>query len=102
MGQGVYTGKDRRRAVRFPFRAEVKVEHEGGVLAARGVDFNDDSVSIEHDTALPVGTTVTLFVVDELGNDITMHGEVARAEPCDEGRSAMVIRRIDPETVGSS
>jgi hypothetical protein len=100
MAQGVYTGTDRRRSVRFPFKAEVKIEHAGGAIEARGINFNDDAISVEHDAALDVGTAVTVFVVDELGNDITMHGDVARAEGADQGRYLIVIRRTDPAGSG--
>lgn len=100
MGQGVYTGRDRRQSVRFPIKVEIKVEHEGGTFEARGVDFNDDAVSIEHDAALAVGTAVTIYVTDELGNDITMHGEVARASELEGGRVTMVIQRIEPAGEG--
>ena len=95
MTQGVYTGKERRRAVRYRFNAEVKVEHDGGEFEARGTDFNDESISIVHTKALPVGAAVKLFVVDELGNHITLHGEVARLGDSEEGLTTMVIKRCD-------
>jgi hypothetical protein len=96
MGQGIYTGRDRRQSVRFPIKVEVKVEHEGGTFEARGVDFNDDAVSIEHEVALAVGTKLTIYVTDELGNDITMRGEVARASEMEGGRFTTVIQRLEP------
>jgi hypothetical protein len=96
MAQGVYTGRDRRQSVRFPINVVIKVEHESGTFEARGVDFNDDAVSIEHDAALAVGTAVTIFVTDELGNDITMLGQVARASEIEGGRFTMVIQRAEP------
>lgn len=96
MAQGVYTGKDRRKSVRFRFNAEVTVTWSGGSFEARGTDFNDDSISIVHGDALDVGTKVELAVTDELGNDITLQGEVARTGE-DEDGVTMVIRRISSE-----
>ncbi len=95
MSQGVYTGKDRRQSVRFRFDAAVKVEHEGRSFDALGTDFNDDAISIIHEEALPVGASVTLSVVDELGNTIEMKGEVARIKRNDgDELYSMVIQRI--------
>ena len=99
MTQGLYTGQDRRKAVRYRFDAEVKVEHEGGSFEARGTDFNDESICVVHTEALSVGTSVTLHVVDELGNNVIFEGEVARVGKAEEeGFEEMVIRRI-PEGV---
>lgn len=94
MSQGVYTGKERRKAVRYRFNAEVLVEHDGGDFEARGTDFNDESIRVIHSEALAVGTLVKLHVVDELGNNIILEGEVARIGASDEeGYEEMVIRR---------
>lgn len=95
MTQGVYTGKERRTAVRYRFDAEVNVEHDGGTFEAKGTDFNEESICVIHSEALAVGTNVKLHVVDELGNNIILEGEVARIGPADEeGYEEMVIRRI--------
>jgi len=93
MAQGVYTGEDRRRSVRFRFNAEVMVTWSGGKFEARGTDFNDDAISIAHSEGLEVGTKVELAVTDELGNDITLFGEVARQSE-EDGEVTMVIRRL--------
>ena len=96
MTQGVFTGADRRKSVRFRFDAEVKVEHAGGVFDARGTDFNDDALGILHGEEIDVGTEVTVHVTDELRNKVTLKGEVARSGPADEGdQIATVIKRTD-------
>jgi imidazolonepropionase-like amidohydrolase len=94
MSQGVYTGEERRQAVRYRFDAEVKLEHEDGSFEARGTDFNDESIRVVHSEALAVGTPVKLHVVDELGNNIVLEGEVARVGAAEEsGFEEMVIKR---------
>lgn len=99
MTNRLYTGEERRRAVRFPFDAWVKVEHDGGSFEARGTDFNDDNVRIVHATALPEGTAVTVSVVDEVGNHVVLRGEVIRVgEPDGDGNVTMVIRRARAST----
>jgi len=92
MTQGIYTGKDRRKSVRFRFNAEVQVTWSDGSFEARGTDFNDDAISIVHREALEIGTKVEVAVTDELGNDITLYGEVARTSE-EDGEVTMVIRR---------
>lgn len=95
MAQGVYTGKDRRKSVRFRVDCPVKVHHKGGDFETRGTDFNDDAISIVHEEALEIGTAVSLEVTDELGNQITLKGEVARTSPADESdQVTMVIKAV--------
>ena len=96
MSQGVFIGDDRRKSVRYPFDAQVKVEYAGGSFQARGTDFNDDALGIIHSLPLDVGTEVTVYVTDELGNKVTLKGVVARVAPAEEDdKVVMVVKRTD-------
>ena len=94
MKDRLYTGAERRQAVRFPFDAWVKVEHDGGDFEARGTDFNDEFIRIVEATPLEAGTEVKVSVVDEVGNHVLILGEVFRSgKPDAKGACTMVIRR---------
>ncbi len=95
MSKGIYTGKDRRRSVRFRFDAVVTVKYDGETFEARGSDFNDDAIGILYKDAIPTGAGVELSVIDELGNRIELTGEVARSDPSDDGEGfVMVVKRV--------
>lgn len=96
MSQGVYTGRERRKLIRYHFDAEVRVEHNEGCFDARGIDFNVESfrVILPHAEVLPVGSAVKLCIIDELGSEICVDGEVFRVcKAEEEGYKALVIRR---------
>lgn len=94
MANRLYTGDERRKAVRFPFDAWVKVEHSEGSFEARGTDFNDEFIRIVKAHHLEPGVEVKVSVVDEVGNHVTIRGEVFRSgEPDADGVVTMVIKR---------
>jgi len=87
---------ERRRGLRLAINTTVRVEHEGGVLEAKGADISDRGMLLITDQLLPVGTEVRISCVDETGKPVDVTAKISRHHtPGGDRPSGFVVTEVD-------